>query len=1330
MLSVLHRRTLATLTKPTLLSKGNSKIPASLRFASGEEFKATSFGCASTPITSGEVVFTTSVVGYPESMTDPSYHGQILVFTQPIIGNYGVPPPVTDKFGLYKYFESSKIQVSGIVVNDYAAKYSHWNAVESLGEWCKRSGIPAITGVDTRALVTLLREHGSKPGHLSIGQEAMDQPIPHYVSDSSHWIENVSPKQIRVFNQGASLKIALVDCGAKQNIIRCLAERGAEVTVFPHDFDFSASLEKFDGVFLSNGPGDPLAATATVKTVRKIVEKSSAMANPIPIFGICMGHQVLGLAAGFSSYKLPFGNRGHNQPALDLINGGCVITSQNHGYALDDTNPPAGWKTYFRNANDGSNEGIKHESLPFASVQFHPEAMGGPLDTQVLFDGFMADVQSSKIKRHPANLATAFSTLQVIRLSSHFMSQKALNEDTFDSHSLGLNDTKTQVTEIHVATLSPVTQISHSLDLQDSKKRLHDDVENTVAQTLHSSKRRHALDSPSEAIPPPPPPAAPAFDRPAHPPAPPPAPIQYSAPPSSNIGPVLPSLDPADDPNRIVKMRGLVSTKDAGIVIGAKGAHVTELKDQMGVHIRVSPHIQGAPDRIMTLSGPLNAFGHAVAFLVRKLIEREGQRDGRRAGTATFRILVPAIRMGYLIGKGGSKIKELQNSSGAQIYSQDQNLPNSTERIMTLVGDPESLQIACYTIASLIGSDHENPTFPPQTLFDPGFRQIIPTHPYYPAGAPGVPGVAQYAGAYPNDRRGRPQDRYPPNAREAPLSGSASPSSLYQSSPQLYPAPGASPQGMAYPAQPGAAPGSQPALSAAEQQAAYAAYYQAYYPQMMAQMAQYSQMNPQMVQQYYASAYAQMQGAAGVPPVVSMGPQVVEQIRIPNALVGSIIGKGGASINQIRAESGSEIKIGDFVEGEADRKAEVHGTAELRTHHVIQARHSSFLSELQNSIKRQWEENKELQKDVKLISAEQEKVKESETMKNAKQALSATGQATSKVFHAVGTAVDATLQTPVVKATGRVISKTAGAVADVSAKVAEPILDTKAAKMVGSGIHQIKKDVMGTRNAYFAEYRPKEERDREKQELLAEKQKNIKLDEFGLPQGSSQIKPDDEATGMVMHRSSRLAAAWEDFKTKSPLGQTLHSYKRSVEESNNPLLRAWRNLKEKTTVNETETARVVRAFKQVQHDFDQHVFLKEAANFMIADILDAYLKGDKAVLAQWGTEAAFARLTADLDVQKQAGFISDCKLIDYRNVELSKLTLLNDEVPVAVLSFQTTEILCFRNKKGDIVLGAEDNIQNAHYSIALTKQQILDPEAEFNPLTDGWVIIEFARAAR
>jgi carbamoyl-phosphate synthase small subunit len=294
--SMSEKRFPATLSKkPFIVSPGleSDNIPSSLTFVTGEKFKATSFGYPA-PMTSGEVVFTTSLVGYTESLTDPSYHGQILVFSQPLIGNYGVPAPTFDEYGLSKHFESPKIQVSGVVVNDYAAKYSHWEAIESLGQWCQRYQIPAISGVDTRAIVTLLRESGSKVGSIAIGEEAMKADPPTYQSNSASWISNVSRKDIRVFNPSGSIKIALIDCGAKQNIIRCLIERGASVTAFPFDYDFSSRLEEFDGVFLSNGPGDPLDAKVTIENTKKIMKRSSSLKVPIPIFGICMGHQVIG----------------------------------------------------------------------------------------------------------------------------------------------------------------------------------------------------------------------------------------------------------------------------------------------------------------------------------------------------------------------------------------------------------------------------------------------------------------------------------------------------------------------------------------------------------------------------------------------------------------------------------------------------------------------------------------------------------------------------------------------------------------------------------------------------------------------------------------------------------------------------------------------------------------------------------------------------------------------------------------------------------------------------------------------------------------------------
>ncbi|KAJ3187300.1 Multifunctional pyrimidine synthesis protein CAD [Gaertneriomyces sp. JEL0708] len=407
--SGLQRRPLATITQDIAgkLQHSNGKVqpeppmlPGLLRLQTGQEFKATSFGA---PISgkpmSGEIVFTTSLVGYPESMTDPSYKGQILVFTQPLVGNYGVPAPTKDQFGLLKHFEADGIQVEGIIVGDYATKYSHWNAVESLGQWCARYGVPALTGVDTRAIVTLLRERGSTLAEMRVGEEMINAgEHPMHDPNTRNLVGEASTKQITVYNKGGDVKIALVDCGAKQNIIRSLAKRGAEVIVVPWDHDLAKDPTPYDGIFLSNGPGNPEKAMKTVQNLRAFMQKPFIV--PTPIFGICMGNQLLGLAAGFRSYKLKYGNRGHNQPAINLVTKECVITSQNHGYALDDTVSVPGWMPYFRNANDGSNEGIRHVSLPYSSVQFHPEAMGGPLDTDYLFTSFLQDVREYKAKRN------------------------------------------------------------------------------------------------------------------------------------------------------------------------------------------------------------------------------------------------------------------------------------------------------------------------------------------------------------------------------------------------------------------------------------------------------------------------------------------------------------------------------------------------------------------------------------------------------------------------------------------------------------------------------------------------------------------------------------------------------------------------------------------------------------------------------------------------------------------------------------------------------------------------------------------------------------------
>ncbi|KAI9500836.1 small subunit of carbamoyl-phosphate synthase [Coemansia spiralis] len=355
-------------------------LTARLRLRTGETFTGGSFGAPTAAM--GETVFTTSLVGYPESMTDPSYLGQLLVFTQPLIGNYGVPQRTRDEFGLLRHFESEKIQCRGIVVSDYAQRYSHWNAVESLQEWCHRENVPAITGVDTRALVHILRGQGSTLGALSTG--AVEQPVEWVDPNKANLVAQASTPSVRVFNPQGSVNIMLIDCGVKYNIIRSLCQLGARVTLVPWDHNIADSVSDVDGIFISNGPGSPTHCTKTIESLRWLFGTYDR-----PIFGICMGNQLMGLAAGLPAYKLRFGNRGHNQPAVDLTTGKCVITSQNHGYALDDSQMPRGWDRFFVNANDGSNEGIRHLEKPFRSVQFHPEAKGGPLDTAYLFAEFI-----------------------------------------------------------------------------------------------------------------------------------------------------------------------------------------------------------------------------------------------------------------------------------------------------------------------------------------------------------------------------------------------------------------------------------------------------------------------------------------------------------------------------------------------------------------------------------------------------------------------------------------------------------------------------------------------------------------------------------------------------------------------------------------------------------------------------------------------------------------------------------------------------------------------------------------------------------------------------
>ncbi|KAI9296608.1 small subunit of carbamoyl-phosphate synthase [Neoconidiobolus thromboides FSU 785] len=366
-----------------------------LKLKSGQLFKGLSFGAEKE--CSGEAVFTTSTVGYPESMTDPSFRGQILVFTQPLIGNYGAPNTTRDEFNLLKYYESEKIQVEGIIVNDYATQYSHWNAIESLGAWCKRNNVPAISNVDTRMVVKLLRDQGSTLASMQFDKEKESE---YKDPNLRNLVDEVSTKKVYTVGKG-KINIAVIDCGIKNNILRSLLGQSEDIklTVLPWNYDIinnkieGKSIHDFDGLFLSNGPGNPNYCQELISNMSYLVENFNK-----PIFGICMGNQVLGKSIGLDVYKMKFGNRGHNQPAINLLTNRCFITSQNHGYALNDTVLPNNWLKYFTNANDHSNEGIKHQFKPISSVQFHPEAKGGPMDTHFLFKDYIELVKQYKLK--------------------------------------------------------------------------------------------------------------------------------------------------------------------------------------------------------------------------------------------------------------------------------------------------------------------------------------------------------------------------------------------------------------------------------------------------------------------------------------------------------------------------------------------------------------------------------------------------------------------------------------------------------------------------------------------------------------------------------------------------------------------------------------------------------------------------------------------------------------------------------------------------------------------------------------------------------------------
>lgn len=341
-------------------------ITAQLIFKDGLTFEGKSFGFEGG--TAGEVVFTTGMVGYPEAITDPSFAGQILVMTYPLVGNYGVPEK--------SLWESDKIHTKAVIVSNYINTPSHYQSKKTFGQWLKEEKVVGLEIKDTRYLAQYLRDNGSQLGKIVFGEK----DVAWYDPNIDNLVAQVSPKKVETFGKGEKT-VVLIDCGMKRNMVRCLTDRGVKVIVVPWDYDIFNLKEKYDGLIISNGPGDPKMADKTVTTVKKAIEKK------MPILGVCLGNQILALAAGGDTYKLKFGHRGQNQPAILEGTERCYITTQNHGFAVGKI--PPGFKTWFVNANDNTNEGIIHTEYPFMSAQFHPEANPGPVDTEWIFDYFI-----------------------------------------------------------------------------------------------------------------------------------------------------------------------------------------------------------------------------------------------------------------------------------------------------------------------------------------------------------------------------------------------------------------------------------------------------------------------------------------------------------------------------------------------------------------------------------------------------------------------------------------------------------------------------------------------------------------------------------------------------------------------------------------------------------------------------------------------------------------------------------------------------------------------------------------------------------------------------
>ncbi len=349
------------------------QIPAIILLEDGTRLEGISFGYPES--VAGEVVFSTGMVGYPESLTDPSYYGQILVLTYPLIGNYGMPPLRPDDH-LQNYYEAPGAQISALVVDDYSRAYSHWNASSGLAQWLYNQRVAAVSGIDTRTLTKRLREKGTMLGKIIIG----DKDVDFYDPNRDNLVAKVSIDRPTVYGSG-SKRVALLDCGCKHNIIREMVKRDIELLRLP--WDYPLQEESFDGLLISSGPGDPKLCEPTIHEVQKTLNAGT------PTFGICLGHQIMALAVGGDTEKMKYGHRSQNQPVMDTFNKQAFVTTQNHGFVVKQDSLPADWQFSFVNLNDDSSEGLCHKSDRFFSTQFHPEAAPGPTDTTFLFDRFV-----------------------------------------------------------------------------------------------------------------------------------------------------------------------------------------------------------------------------------------------------------------------------------------------------------------------------------------------------------------------------------------------------------------------------------------------------------------------------------------------------------------------------------------------------------------------------------------------------------------------------------------------------------------------------------------------------------------------------------------------------------------------------------------------------------------------------------------------------------------------------------------------------------------------------------------------------------------------------